>query len=172
MGRPGLPAEVYTQFWARFGQALATSVVNFGATAYLAGNDRATVTDGVLGSSRQETTQQEAARQLRRDLADVTRQLAAEGARQGPIGIVAGGTELDIVLGQDLYIPRADEPEGTADGVLDPLNPGPSRSASVDGAARVLSETARSLGDLPVRALPVFDPSSLSPAARELLPQR
>ncbi|MDB5368093.1 MAG: hypothetical protein JWM77_4020 [Rhodospirillales bacterium] len=163
MGRPGLPAEIYTQFWERFGSAVATSLVNFAATGYLAGNDRSTVTDGVLGTSRQETPRQEAARQLRRDFADITRQLGAEGARQSPIGIVAGGTELDIVLGQDLYIPRPDEPEANADGVQEPLNPGP--------AKRAPSEAPRNFGDLPIRPLPAYDPAQLSPGAREMLPR-
>jgi type IV secretory pathway VirB10-like protein len=171
MGRPGLPSEVYTQFWDRFGSAIATSLVNFGATGYLAGNDKATTTDGVLGTSRQESSRQEAARQLRRDFADITRQLAAEGARQQPVGIVAGGTELDIVLGQDLYIPRADEPEGAADGVQAPLNPGTGKNALGDNAARALGDTARALSDLPIRALPSYEPAQLSSTARDLLPR-
>jgi Bacterial conjugation TrbI-like protein len=160
MGRPGLPAEVYTLFWERFGQAMATSIVNFAATAYLAGNERATVTDGVLGNSRQETSRQEAARQLRRDLADMSRQLASEGARQSPVGIVAGGTELDIVLGQDLYLPRDDDVEGPAAGVLALLNPG--RATPAEIAMRASDDTTRRT--TPIRALPVSD------AARELLP--
>jgi type IV secretory pathway VirB10-like protein len=171
MGRPGLPAEVYTQFWDRFGSAMATSLVNFAATGYLAGNDSSTVTDGVLGSSRQETPRQEAARQLRRDFADVTRQLAAEGARQQPIGIVAGGTELDIVLGQDLYIPRLDEPEGQADGVQMPLNAGTTKSALGEGATRALGDATRAVSELPIRALPAYDPAQLSSSARDLLPR-
>ncbi|GIL40078.1 TrbI/VirB10 family protein [Roseiterribacter gracilis] len=172
MGRPGLPAEVYTQFWDRFGTAMATSLVNFAATGYLAGNQSVTVTDGVLGSSRQETPRQEAARQLRRDFADVTRQLAAEGARQQPIGIVAGGTELDIVLGQDLYIPRLDEPEGQADGVQAPLNPGPAKNNALgETASRAIGDATRGFSDLPIRALPAYDPTQLGASARDLLPR-
>jgi type IV secretory pathway VirB10-like protein len=103
MGRAGVPGDLDTRFFEKYGSSLLTSVIAAGGEWAL-GGDSTTVNGALGGTTQTMSNRARAANRLGNDLDQLGVRMVQENVDIRPVLTVAQGTRLDIIPAEDIWL--------------------------------------------------------------------
>jgi hypothetical protein len=103
MGRAGLPGDLDTRFFEKYGSSLLTSAIAAAGEWALDGNST-TVTSPLGGTSQSLSGRARAANRMGNDLDQLGQRMVQENVDIRPVLTVPQGTRLDIIPNEDIWL--------------------------------------------------------------------
>ena len=153
MGRTGLPGDLDTRFFEKYGSSLLTSVIAAAGDWALGGNSTSVVSP--LGGATQSLSgQARAANRLGNDLDQLGQRMVQENVDMRPVLTVPQGTRLNIIPAEDIWLRD------------------PERLQAVTSVKGNMAKTVKSNTDLATQLLPgLVEALAENPGLRKLAPQ-
>lgn len=153
MGRTGLPGDLDTRFFEKYGSSLLTSVIAAAGDWALSG-DSTSVTSPLGGTTQSMSGRARAGNRLGNDLDQLGQRMIQENVDLRPVLTVPQGTRLDIIPSEDIWLRDPDRLQAV--------------SAVKGGMARMASTNA----DLAAQLLPgLVEAAAQNPGLQKLAPQ-
>ncbi|HXP97084.1 MAG TPA: TrbI/VirB10 family protein, partial [Telmatospirillum sp.] len=153
MGRTGLPGDLDTRFFEKYGSSLLTSAIAAASDWVLGGNSTSVVSP-LGGTTQSMSGQARAANRLGNDIDQLGQRMVQENVDIRPVLTVPQGTRLNIIPAEDIWLRD------------------PERLQAVTPARGNMARTVKSNTDLATQLLPgLVEAMAENPALRKLAPQ-
>jgi type IV secretory pathway VirB10-like protein len=153
MGRTGLPGDLDTRFFEKYGSSLLTSTIAAASDWALGGNSTSVVSP-LGGTTQSMSGQARAANRLGNDLDQLGQRMVQENVDIRPVLTVPQGTRLNIIPAEDIWLRD------------------PERLQAVTSAKGNMARAVKSNTDLATQLLPgLVEAMAENPALRKLAPQ-